>query len=483
MKANKYYITLAALFCVLTGNAQTIGKSGVEVIKTQAEVKGDSLYVDIDMSLEKVKTKAQESLLLTPVIQAGQQITELPSVLVSGKKRFKAYKRAQSYGEAPMAFLSLRSGKEESAVVNYTYTLAYQPWMENANVALKEEIYGCAECQKMIAWIPLLNNVTLPIQVLPMMVTYVTPPVETVKNRDMQGQAFLDFPVNKATILPDFRRNPVELGKIQSAVEQVKNNRYATITSIDLTGYASPEGPAELNYNLSKDRSLALKTYLQDKYGYKNNLFNVQWKGEDWEGLKKLVEDSNLKDKSSLLEIITSTEKDAVKDRRIKTYAGGAPYRILLDEYYPLLRRVEYRLNYTVQAFTVTQGIEILKVTPGQMSLNEMFLVANTYPKGSKEFNEVFDIAVRVFPQDPIANINAGASVLEKGDTKEAHRYLDKLSDMPQAWNNIGVMYFMEGDFKRAGEYLNKAKSANPKEADFNNEQLNNKIKIMERKN
>lgn len=483
MKTNKYFLIIFTLVFLFAGRAQSESISGLEIIKSQAEVKGDSLYVNIDMNIQKVKMKAQKALLLTPVVQAGQQVQELPSVMISGKRKFKAYNRSLAYGAAPVAFISMRSGKHEDAIINYSYVVPFQPWMETANVALKEEIYGCVNCQKMIAWIPLLDNINLPIEVLPMMVTYVTPPVETVKNRDMHGKAFLDFPVGKSNILPDFRRNPTELGKIQSVVEQVKNNRYATITSIDLIGYASPEGPAELNLNLSKNRALALKSYLQDKYGYKNEMFNVQWKGEDWDGLKQLVEASDLTDKVALLEIINSNDKDAVKDRKIKSYQKGIPYGILLKDYYPQLRRTEYRLNYTVRAFSVTEGVEVLKVAPAQMSLNEMFLVANTYPKGSKDFNEVFDIAVRVFPLDPIANINAGATALDRGDLKSAHQFLDKFSNVPQAWNNIGIMYFMEGDYNKAGEFLNRAKGANPKEAEFNMEQLNNQVKLNRIKN
>lgn len=478
MKTNKYILILMALLFWQAGTAQAKSISGLEIINSKAEVKGDSLYVNIDMSIQKVKMKAQEALLLTPVVQAGQQVQELPAVMISGKRKFKAYKRSQAYGAEPMAFVSMRSGKEENAVVNYSYAIPFQPWMETANVALKEEIYGCVNCQKMVAWVPLLDNIDLPIQVQPMMITYVTPPVEKVKNRDMSGQAFLDFPVGKSNILPDFRRNPTELAKIQSVVEQVKNNRYATITSIDLTGYASPEGSAQLNLNLSKNRALALKTYLQDKYGYKNDMFNVQWKGEDWDGLRKLVEASDLTDKVALLEIINSTDKDAVKDRKIATYQKGVPYKTLLSEYYPKLRRTEYKLNYTVRAFSVAEGIEILKVSPAQMSLNEMFLVANTYPKGSKDFNEVFDIAVRVFPQDPIANINAGATSLSRGDLQSAHRFLDNLTNVPQAWNSLGIMYFMEGNYDKAGQYFNKAMSVNPQEAQFNLEQLNNQMKL-----
>ena len=38
-----------------------------------------------------------------------------------------------------------------------------------------------------------------------------------------------------------------------------------------------------------------------------------------------------------------------------------------------------------------------------------MYLVAQTYEEGSEDFNEVFHIAVRMYPHDPIANINAAA--------------------------------------------------------------------------
>ena len=54
-----------------------------------------------------------------------------------------------------------------------------------------------------------------------------------------------------------------------------------------------------------------------------------------------------------------------------------------------------------------------------------MFLVAQTYEKGSDEFNEVFDVAVRMFPDDPTANINAAAIELQRGDLQQAVRYLE----------------------------------------------------------
>lgn len=472
MKTNKLYILIALLCLAGMARSQSTPKSELVIIKSVTDVKDNSLYVNVDLDLGKIRIPMQDALILTPVIQTPEGRSQsLPAVFVGGRTKFKAYRRAEAFGAPQIAFVSMKVRKDETSVINYSYVLPYDSWMKDAQLLLKVEVYGCASCQKSMEWLTLVDRITPP-EPIPLLVNYVTPPVEKVKARNAQGKAYLDFPVGKSVILPDFRNNPSELNKINEIVTKVNDNKYATITSIDLTGYASPEGPATLNENLSKDRAFALKNYLQDKYGYKNDLFNVQWRGEDWEGLKALVDKSDLKDKYLLLDIIASSATDAVKDRKVKSLSGGATYRTLLNEYYPLLRRVEYRLNYTIRAFSVTEGVAILKTAPAEMSLNEMFLVANTYPKGSNEFNEVFDVAVRIYPSDPIANINAGAMALEKGDLATAHRYLDKLADVPQAWNNIGVMYLMEKDYAKAEVFLNKAKSINSPEAVQNLERL-----------
>lgn len=468
---NRLYTFIIVGLLFVTGvHAQSVTASGVMVVNAKAAVQNDSLYVDMNMDLAKVNIKSKDGVILTPVIQSPQQSLELPAVFVGGRNKYKAFNRKQAFGGNEVVFVSLRAKDDETSVINYTYPLPYEPWMENASLLLREEIYGCADCRKSQNDISLLANIDL--MVRPLLVTYIVPPVEKVKNRNLSGKAFLDFQVNKAVILPDFRNNPSELRKIRDVVMEVKDNKYATVSSIDLTGYASPEGPYELNEKLSKERSFALKDYLQNTYGFKTDLFNVSWKGEDWEGLKKQIETSDLKEKPELLDIINSSVSDAARDLAVKKLARGTVYKTLLNEYYPSLRRVEYKLNYVVKSFTLEESVEIFKTAPAQLSLNELFMIAGKYDKGSKEFNDVFDVAVRIYPLDPVANINAAATELEKGDAKQAHRFLDKYADNPQAWNNIGVMYLMEGDYAQAAEFLQKALKVNKEEALYNLQQL-----------
>ncbi len=57
---------------------------------------------------------------------------------------------------------------------------------------------------------------------------------------------------------------------------------------------------------------------------------------------------------------------------------------------------------------------------PNELSLEEFYLLAQSYPAGSKEFDEVFDIAVRMFPNDPVANLNAANAAMASGHLDSA---------------------------------------------------------------
>ena len=102
------------------------------------------------------------------------------------------------------------------------------------------------------------------------------------------------------------------------------------------------------------------------------------------------------------------------------------PYRSMLKEIYPGLRKVNCKIDYTVVNFDVEQGRIIIRENPKYLSLNEMYQVANSYPKGSKDFVNVFDIAVRMYPTDQVANLNAAAVALSQKDLNTAVKYMEK---------------------------------------------------------
>lgn len=52
---------------------------------------------------------------------------------------------------------------------------------------------------------------------------------------------------------------------------------------------------------------------------------------------------------------------------------------------------------------------------------------------GSKDFNEVMELAVRMYPTDETANLNAAIIRLNNGDADAAKPYLDRAGDSKEA--------------------------------------------------
>ena len=94
-------------------------------------------------------------------------------------------------------------------------------------------------------------------------------------------------------------------------------------------------------------------------------------------------------------------------------------YAYLYRNVYPGLRHSDYAVQYHVRTYTDVAEIRKLMTTePQKLSLQELYLVALDCVPGSDEYNEVFAIAVRMFPNDETANLNAANMAMELGDLK-----------------------------------------------------------------
>jgi tetratricopeptide (TPR) repeat protein len=212
------------------------------------------------------------------------------------------------------------------------------------------------------------------------------------------------------------------------------------ITGISIRAYASPEGTYEENLALSKKRAKALLDYIRGKYRLSAQLkvFSEGY-GEDWDRLVDLIKaDPKVENRTQIMDIIRRVDIFDGREKQIMDIAGGRPYLYMLDKLFPLLRRSDYRIEYTVPSFSVEKGIQLLKIKPSMLSPEEMYLIANIYEQGSEAFNEVFKMAGKTYPDDP------------------------------SVWNNLGIIYMSESRLDEAEQYLQKAKEQGIKEAAHN---------------
>ena len=276
---------------------------------------------------------------------------------------------------------------------------------------------------------------------------YIEPLAEKEKSRHLSGQAYLSFLVNKTDIRRDYRNNAVELSKVEETINVVRKDPNTTITHIDIHGYASPEGSFANNKRLAEGRAQAFKDYVQQLIDLPANIFSVASTPEDWEGFISWL--SGKEDYLPILDIAKSDAEPDAKERLLKQ-RYPAQWKQLLADVFTTLRHSDYRVSYTIRPFTVEEARDIIRTTPQQLSLNEMFLVANTYAPGSKDYDDVFETAVRLYPDDETANLNAAVIALRRDNLEAASRYLTKAGQSAEAQNARGVLAAKQGDYAAA---------------------------------
>lgn len=459
-----YALSLGSLFAALPLGARPTLPSGATVAATEVRRLRDSVVVRMRFDLSGMKVESNRSVVLIPLLEADGERIELPSVEVMGRRRQLYYERngRQPYADNPWCVIRCEQG--EAQTVEYRTSLLYEPWMDAARLEMAEDLCGCGE-----VW-PNGRTVLQQVDVaFRPRLAYIAPEVEVEKRRALSGEAYLDFVVNRTEINPTYRRNPEELAYIHASLDTILHNRDIRITRIALRGYASPEGTYRNNSRLAEGRTEALRQYIKARHGFADTLFTTDFVPENWEGLRRCVAGSSLPERDSILALIDSDREPDVKEQAIRNRYPEA-YATLLAECYPGLRRTDYRIDYTVRGFSVNEAKDVLRTRPQNLSLDEMFAVAQTYTPGSDDFNRVFDVAVRMYPDSEVANLNAANALLEQGLTQQAQPYLDKAGKSAQALNARGVSLLLQGRYDEAQPLLEQALQGGVKESEANME-------------
>lgn len=442
---------------------------GVSVSDLRMERHGGYLAVEMVLDLDGLKVDGNRAVLLTPRLVNGADSTDLPSVGVYGRRRYYHYVRDGK---------SMLSGKDETSYMasrkpgrmEYSRLLPYAGWMDGAVLSLHRSDYGC--CNTLLAErAGTLDRLTGSAEFFPELV-YVRPRAETDKSRSREGSAFIDFPVDRTEIYPDYRGNAAELGRIQSTIDSVRDDGDITITQVWLKGFASPEGTYAHNRDLAMGRTAALKEHIQRLYRFGDGIIVTDHEPEDWAGLRRYVERSNIGNRDAILALIDSDREPDSKEAAIRR---GYPeeYRFMLRNWYPALRHTDYRIAYNIRVYDDVEEIrKVFATRPQNLSLNEFYLMAQECEPGSDEFTEVFDLAVRMFPADSTANLNAANAAIRRDDFTAAERYLAKAGDSAEADYARGALAIRKGDTLTARTWLEAARDKGLPQAGVTLEEL-----------
>lgn len=449
----------------------------------QDQMKVENINVDkqngvttlsMNMVLNDLRINKNHMLIVTPIIQSkdGSYSDELAQVIIKGTLRDKILSRPFDWNGKPELdtkeqYITVRKNNTTQAIA-YKEFVEEKDWHKNSTILIKTEVMGCADCELDETQLVLLDTEVYN----PKFTASVIVPEPTEKIVEETHSAFLNYQLAKHKLLYDYKDNAKKLDEVGRVINEVKTNKDFTFTSIKINGYASPEGTVPYNLTLSSNRANEFRDFIVGKYDINAEDLDVNYYGEDWDGLVAKLKESDLNNKNEIINIINSEPNPDARDDKIIALDNGKTYNKLLSNFYPPLRRNDYTMVFIARRFDVEEAKEIIKSRPTILDLNEMFLVAQTYKNDKDSYNEVFKIAARVFPNDPVSNVNVSAIEIDEKNYDAVIDRLKKLDDSPEALNNLGIALYYKGKYNEAMKAFNAAKKAGLAVAGTNADEL-----------
>lgn len=286
--------------------------------------------------------KCNQLMTLSPVVEYNGRKVECAAFEVAGKSKARILYRQESL-----------SGKEPSASrygvkskVEYTFRTPYSADMVNAKLKINRRVENCCDTKNLPSIDVLLNidPSMVPAPVVPVVLPAKITPKE--KRININLDEAVSFKVGKSVLNMELKNNKESVEKVVATINEINDKKDAKITDIVIMGFASPDGSVSLNNRLSQERAVAFMETIITATGLEKQMFKTEVGGENWEQLQLLVENSTLKNKSEILNIINSVEDPAAREAKLKSTTG---YGYMLKNFYPQLRNAGFvKINYTV---------------------------------------------------------------------------------------------------------------------------------------
>lgn len=452
---------------------------GASVSKAGANVE---LSMTVDVSELRIGTQHTVALIPVIVSKDGASEAEFPPIVIDGKTRSKVYYRAQvlesvelpPYHDGGAETIMLRDNGEQQSY-DYAAAIPYARWMLDGRLEIREEVHGCVNCREgrdSLDMFPVL------LEYIPdYRLAAIEPEPEPVKTRMETRTARLNFRQDSHTIRPDYKDNRAQLDTVKNSIEAVRDDRDLEITGIFITGYASPEASEAYNKALSQRRADALREWIAADEDIDLSLVHSEGKGEDWNGFVSSLDGVRMLAGLDRIKRIISENEDRNDWAELQIQKlDDEIYRRLLNEVYPPLRRLEYRIEYNVKNFTLEEARQMLDERPDLLSLQEIYMVAESYGKGTSGYEKAMAAAAEYYPDSPAVLGDRALAAIGRGDSAEAVRLLsgsNATASNAELQNILGVALAQTGQYDEAADCLGRAADMGSEAAEHNLGELN----------
>ena len=244
--------------------------------------------------------------------------------------------------------------------------LAVQPWMRDTTLSLcmARVLDGCCridtletECVAQTRYVPPPDDVGELLEKLLATSEYGVFKWELLYP---EGVVYVRFPQDKWGLYTSFADNRRALERLGEILQRMQADAASRTVRMSIVGMASPDGPLKRNLRLGELRAKRLKNYIVQHYDTTGVILETVNAGEGWgnfTALLHLATDEQVPEREAMLRIIENTPNANQRERLLRAFQGGKPFRRLLDMFDVQRSAAAVRFYYEAETDTISHTI------------------------------------------------------------------------------------------------------------------------------
>ena len=420
-----------------------------EVTPNPAEMHGDSIEVTVNGSFPEKYFNKKVSATITPVLVYGESSEEFSAFNIKGED-----------SEAEGTTINYEKGGSFS----HTAKIPYKDGMEVATIELRATGKYKEKTKELDPRKAGDGTVITPKMVMSSDKAIMGAD-KFVKFTMENNEVEIHYLVNNSVVRGS-EMNDADIKDLKAKIKAYKDDVKMEFNGLVVDAYASPEGEISKNDNLANERAasgskavmgLLNKAKVETPEGFAK----LNGKGEDWEGFKTLMNESEIKDKELIIRVLETYSDLNKREEEIKNLA--ATYTEVAKKVLPQLRRSQVNVVMKHHNLTDEEIKTLVDAKIDSLDAEQMLYAATLYNDDAKK-ESIYKSFVAKFPKDWRGPNNIGYLYVGQNKIADAKSQFDKAAglsaDNAIVNNNLGVIERLNGNNDAAMEYYNKATGA-----------------------
>ncbi len=411
------------------------------------EMHGDSVRIKVDITFPEKGINKKAAAEIVPMYGTHA----LKPLRVQGEK-------ATGNGEV----IQYKAG----GTITYTDVIAYSPDMEACELKATGKIYKGTKEKGEIPETKIADATIITPLLVNKDFKVIIAKDEFQRVTEEEFTAVINYDKGKSVVKSKELKDD-DIKAYEAFLANAQTDAKVEIKTVNITGYASPEGEEDKNNTLSTDRANSAKeASVKVAKNAKNDtiqtdgMYNLKGSGEDYDGFKIALEkdtEMNEDDKNLVLRVLETISNSADREQAMRDM--GKTFTYLDKNIFPALRRAEIVTVYDQTGYS-DEELKALSVSnPDTLTVEELLFTA-TLTDDLNEKLRLYTIVENNFPDDYRGPNNVGAILYMQNKVADAKAKFEKangIQDNPVSKNNLGAIAGLDGDRTKAMDLFNEA--------------------------